>query len=259
MPSQEKKEKVKQIKKWFAGTDALLVLHYKGLTVSEATELRTTISGQGADMRVLKNTLTRIALADTEHAGLVPLIDGPIAVVFVKEDPASLARVIRDFTRGRKDLYFQGGMLGSRVLDGKQVDTFAMLPSREVLLAQAIGQAAAPLSGMVGVAAGLIRKMLTLFKAVAEKKGPEPGAAATTEAPPAAEEKAEEPPAEEPQAAEEAVEAEAAETAAEEAAAVTETEEEKPAEPEAAAPDEEPASEAGDQEKSEEPAQGDDE
>lgn len=250
MPSTEKKEKVKQIKKWFAGTDALLVLHYKGLTVSEANELRQTVTGQGAQMRVLKNTLTRIALADTEHEPLVPLIDGPVAVVFVKEDAASLARLIRDFAKGRKDFYFQGGMLGPRVLDGKQVDTLAMLPSREVLLAQAIGQAAAPLSGLAGVAAGPIRKMLALFKAVAEKKGAE--APAAEEAP-----ATEEAPAEAEVAPAEA-EAAPAEASAEESAEAA-TEEEKPAEAEAAAPDEPPAEEAGAAEDKEEPAEGGDE
>lgn len=183
MPSQEKKEKVKQITKWFEKSDSLLVLHYKGLKVSEANELREQIRGMDSELRVLKNTLTRIALADTPREELVPLFDGPVAVVFVKEDPAPVARALRDFSRGRQEFYLLGGMLEGHVLSGKQVEAFAMLPPRDVLVAQALGRVAAPLSGMVGVLAGPIRKMLGVMQAVVSKKEAEAPSVAAPEAP----------------------------------------------------------------------------
>lgn len=170
MPSQEKKEKVKQIRKWFSESDQLLVLHYKGLKVSEANELRGKIRDMDADLRVLKNTLTRIALEDSPNAGIMPLLDGPVAVVFVRSDAALVAKAIRDFARGRKEFYLQGGLLEGRVLDGKQVEAFAMLPPREVLLAQMAGVLQAPLARAVGVVVAPARKMLGLFQALADKK-----------------------------------------------------------------------------------------
>ena len=177
MPSQEKKEKVKQLKWWFEKADSLLILHYKGLTVSEANELRGVLKDYDVDMRVLKNTLTRIALSGTARESLVPFVDGPIAVVFVKGEAAGVARAVREFSRGRSDLFFQGGMIGDMVLSAEQVGSIASLPSKEVLLAQAVGRVASPLSGLVGVCAGPVRKMLGVLAALVEKKEKEPAAA----------------------------------------------------------------------------------
>lgn len=192
MPSQEKKEKVKKIEKWFENSESVLVLRYKGLKVSEANELRTLVVKNGAELRVLKNTLTRIALTGTPHEELVQLIDGPIAVVFAGQEPTAVAKVLKDYSRGRKDFQLLGGWFKERLITGKQAEAIATLPSREVLLARMLGQAAAPLSGFVGVCAGPIRKMLGLFQALkeraaaetpAQEKGAEPEAAEAVPAP----------------------------------------------------------------------------
>ena len=181
VPSREKKDKVKQIKKWFEQSESLLILHYRGLKVSEANELREQIKSMGSELRVLKNTLPKIALIDTPNEELAPLFEGPVAVVFANEDPAPVARTLRDFSRGHKEFYLLGGMLEGRVLDGKQVEAFAMLPSREILLAHAVGRAASPLSGFVGVLAGPLRKMIGVMQAIADKKaGEQPAAPAAT-------------------------------------------------------------------------------
>jgi len=172
VPSQEKKEKVKQIKKWFEQSDSLLVLHYRGLKVSEANELRGQVKGMNSELRVLKNTLARIALAGTPNEGLATMLDGPVAVVFVREDPAPVARSLRDFARGRDDFYLLGGMLEGRVLTGGEVEAFALLPPREVLVGMALGSVASPLSGLVGVMAGPLRKMLGVMQAITDKKAP---------------------------------------------------------------------------------------
>lgn len=177
MPSQEKKEKVKKIEKWFEKCESVLVLRYKGLKVSEANELRTLVGKNGAELRVLKNTLTRIALTGTPHEELVQLIDGPIAVVFAGQEPTAVAKVLKDYSRGRKDFQLLGGWFQERLITGKQAEAIATLPPREVLLARMLGQAAAPLSGFVGVCAGPVRKMLGLFQALKER------AAAETPAP----------------------------------------------------------------------------
>jgi large subunit ribosomal protein L10 len=181
MPSKEKKEKVKQIKKWFDGADSLLVLQYKGLTVSEANELRSRLKSMDSELRVLKNTLTRIAVADTPKEGITPLLDGPVAVVFVSDDAAATAKVLRDFGRGRKEFGLRGGLLEGRVLDGMQVEAFAVLPPREVLLAQMVGIVQAPLARAIQTVAAPARKMLGLFGALADKR------TAEAPAPPAAE------------------------------------------------------------------------
>lgn len=194
MPSQEKKDKVKEIAKWFDKTDTLLVLQYRGLTVFEANELRVTLKDLNSELRVLKNTLTRIAVAETPKEGITPLLEGPIAVVFVHDDAAATAKVLRDYSRGRKEFFLRGGLLEGRVLDGKQVETYAMLPPREVLLAQMVGVVQAPLARVLGTVLAPARKMLGLFQALADKKAAE---APAPKAAPAPETEAEKPPTEE--------------------------------------------------------------
>lgn len=169
MPSQEKKDKVKQIKKWFDRSDSLLLLRYRGLTVSDANELRERVRGMESELRVVKNTLTRIAIAGSRNEELSPMLEGPVAVVFVRQDPGPVARALREFARGRKDFFLLGGMVEGRAMDGGQVEAFAMLPTREVLVAQMLGTLKAPLAGAVGVGAGVIRRALGLFQAIAEK------------------------------------------------------------------------------------------
>ena len=170
MPSQEKKDKVRQIRKWFDGAESVLVLHYSGLRVSEANDLRGIVGQNGAELRVLKNTLTRIALSGSPHERLTELLEGPVAVVFAGPDPTPVARALRDFARGRKQFYMLGGLVSERLLDGRQVEAVATLPAREVLLAQMAGVMQAPLAKIVSAVVAPARKMLGLFQALADKK-----------------------------------------------------------------------------------------
>jgi large subunit ribosomal protein L10 len=247
MPSQDKKEKVKQIKKWFDKSDSLLVLHYKGVSVSEANELRGTLSGMDCELRVVKNTLTRIALADSPKESVTPLIDGPVAVVFVHNDPAGVAKTIRDFGKGRKEFFMLGGWLEGTVLDSKQVDSFALLPSREVLLAQLVGVVQAPLSRLIGTVVAPARKMLGLFKALETQVTEKAAQPAVTEKPA-------QPPAE--SAAEQASEEQPDKATIEEVANKEATTEEVAVTEQAAAPPvEEPSEEASEESTGDTPAQ----
>ncbi len=175
MPSKEKKERVAQIRKWFEDADSLLVLKYRGLRVTEANQLRTQIRNNNARLRVLKNTLTRLALAGTPREEIIPMIDGPIAVVFTNDDIAPVAKLIRDLSRGHDELFMIGGVFQGTTITAEQMGTLATLPPRDVMVARMIGQMAAPLSGLVGVCAGPIRKMLGVLAAIAEKKEKEAG------------------------------------------------------------------------------------
>ena len=175
MPSKEKKERVTQIRKWFEDADSLLVLKYRGLRVADANQLRIQIRSNNARLRVLKNTLTRLALAGTPREEIIPMIDGPIAVVFTNDDIAPVAKLIRDFSRGHDEMFMVGGVFQGTTITAEQAGTLAALPPRNVMVARMVGQMAAPLSGLVVVCAGPIRKMLGVLAAIAEKKEKETG------------------------------------------------------------------------------------
>ena len=120
MPSQEKKEKVKQIKKWFEKSDSLLVLHYRGLKVSEANELREQVKGH--ELRApgaQEHPYPHRARGHPEGGRWCPCSTGPSRSCSCSDDPAPVARTLREFSKGRKEFYLLGGMLEGRVLTGQ--------------------------------------------------------------------------------------------------------------------------------------------
>src|ERR687892_678194 len=92
MPSTKKIERVAELKRQIEGSAALLLTEYRGLTVSEITELRKSLRDGGARFAVIKNTLMRRAIEKTDAAGLGPLFEGPSAVAFVIDDPVAAAK-----------------------------------------------------------------------------------------------------------------------------------------------------------------------
>lgn len=170
MPSKEKVKKVEEIRDLFTESDSFVVIHYKGLRVAESNELRVKLRKADAKFKVLKNTLTRIALSGTQREQAVSIIEGPIAVAFTKSDLLPVARAIREFARGRGEIYFKGGMMGTRLLSADEIEKLATLPPREVLISRAIGQVSGLLSGLVGVCAGPLRKFLGVMNAIASQR-----------------------------------------------------------------------------------------
>jgi len=170
MPSAEKEKKVSELKRMFSNTDSLIVLHFKGLRVEEANELRTSLSSLGAEIHVMKNTLARLALKQAKMENVIPLIEGPVAVIFSRDKLQEIAKLTRDFTRGRKELFFRGGLFEGRLLDAEGVEKLASLPSREVLLSSAIGALRSPISKVALVCSSPLRNMILLVKAYAEKR-----------------------------------------------------------------------------------------
>ncbi len=170
MPSKEKIDKVEEIRNLFTESDSFVVIHYKGLRVADSNELRSKLKQTGAKFKVLKNTLTSIALSGTDREKAISLIEGPIAVAFTKDDLLPVTRAIREFARGKGEIYFRGGMMGDQMLNAEEVDRLATMPPREVLLARAIGQVSGLLSGFVGVCAGPLRNFVGVMRAIASQR-----------------------------------------------------------------------------------------
>ncbi|MDD5747803.1 MAG: 50S ribosomal protein L10 [Actinomycetota bacterium] len=171
MPSKEKEEKVKLLKKMFEGEDSLFFINFTGLGVSESSELRRILDDHGARMRVLKKTLTRIALKDLGREEILPFLEGPIAVIFSGDRAQEVARVTRNFMRERKGLFFRGGLFRGNVLSAAQIESLALIPPRETLVSQAVGAIRSPLFGMVFVSSAPLKRMLSVLNGVIESKG----------------------------------------------------------------------------------------
>jgi large subunit ribosomal protein L10 len=170
MPKQNKIDAVAEITADLKAAEIYYFLDYRGLTFAEATELRRRLRLAGADLRVVKNTLGKIAAANAGVEGLEELLAGPTAIAYVHGDPAKAAKTIQDFIKEKKKAAIRGGKLQRSVLTAAQVEALAALPSREVLIAQVVGAIASPLQGLANVLNGPIRGLVMVLAQVQEKQ-----------------------------------------------------------------------------------------
>jgi large subunit ribosomal protein L10 len=224
VPRPDKVAAVDEVKSGLTGSAATLLTHYRGLSVTELAELRAKLREVGAEYRVAKNTLTRIAARDAGMAELQDLLEGPTALVFCSEDPVAPAKALKAFAKDHPALVVRGGYLDGEVLDEAAAIKLADLASKEELLAQLAGLMYGALANTARLLQAPIEKQARLVQALIDAGGnpdvaetpaaEEPAAEAAAAEEPAAEEApAEEAPAEEPAAEEPAAEEPAAEDA----------------------------------------------
>jgi large subunit ribosomal protein L10 len=159
MPNiEEKAQVVAEIKEKLQSSSGVVLADYRGLTVSQVTQLRAQLRQAGVEYHVLKNTMVRRAAQEVGIEGLDPYLEGPTAVAF-SADPVAPAKVLADFAKSAKTFAIKGGVVEGKVIDMAGVKALADLPSREVLLAQVLRGMQAPLTGMANVLQGPIRKM----------------------------------------------------------------------------------------------------
>ncbi len=245
-PRPDKVAKVAELEQHFEDASAVLLTEYRGLDVPAMAELRNELHTAGADYKIYKNTLVRIA-ARQAGLDLDALLTGPTAIAFVGQRPdgtagdaAAAAKALRDFVKKNDALVLKGGVVDGTTMSVDQLKVLADLPSRDVLLAQIAGALAAPLQTFAGLLQAMPRNLAYGMKALIDTM--------PADAAPAAEA-----PAEEGAAATEADAAESSDTAtaeseapADEASAPTDETESPAAE---ATTDETPADAGSEQEK----------
>lgn len=136
-----------------------VVADYRGLNVSQVTELRKQLREAGVEFQVLKNTLLRRATAAAELTELDEVLTGPTAIAFSNDDVVAPARILNDFAKKNDALKLKGGVVEGRVIDADQIKALAELPSRDGLLSMLLSVLQAPM-----------RNFALAVKAVAEKE-----------------------------------------------------------------------------------------
>jgi large subunit ribosomal protein L10 len=152
-------------------SEAVFAVDYRGISVPQAAELRTTLRNADATFRVVKNTLTERAADQAGAEGLKELLEGPTAMTFVRGDAAAAAKALRDFRRGTQNtlLEFKGGWMNGAPLTAADIDAIAQLPSREVLYGRLVGMVASPLTGLAAAMGGLIGGLARQLQAIADQ------------------------------------------------------------------------------------------
>jgi len=131
-----KKSVVAQITQMARGSHSVIAAEYRGLSVADMTALRVKAREAAVHVRVVRNTLARRALADTEYACLSERLVGPLVLAFSQHEPASGARVMRDFSKANGKLVIKVAAFGGQLIEGSDIDVLANLPTREEALSQ---------------------------------------------------------------------------------------------------------------------------
>ncbi|NLW55357.1 MAG: 50S ribosomal protein L10 [Firmicutes bacterium] len=175
MARPEKEAMVAEVHEKLTKSQSVVLVDFRGLTVQEATELRKNLRSAGVELKVVKNTLTRLAAQKAELTELQPYLEGPTALAFGYEDPVAPAKILAEFARDHKKLELKGGVLEGRVIDQAEVKALAELPSREVLLGQLAGLLQAPVRNLVNVLSAPIRNTVYVLEAIRQKQAGEAG------------------------------------------------------------------------------------
>ncbi len=169
--SRDKKEAiVAELKKKFRDASIVIVAQSPGLTVAAADELRKKIREVGADYKVAKNTLVKLAAKGTDVEILTDMMTGPNAFAIGYDDPVALAKVLVDFRKDNEVMELRGGMLNGTPIDVQGIEALAKLPSREVLLAQMLSVLVATPTKLVQALSGIPRKLLYALRAIEDSK-----------------------------------------------------------------------------------------
>jgi large subunit ribosomal protein L10 len=169
-PKQEKVQAVQDFLKKVQASKSAVVTGYSGLTVEEVTQLRAQLFHAKVEYHVVKNNLARLALNQANITVLDDLLVGPTAIALAQEDAVAPIRVLSKFAKAHDKLTLRGGWLEGRKLSVQDIKILANLPSREVLLAKLFGSMKSPVTGIVMVLAGPMRKLVYALNAVKELK-----------------------------------------------------------------------------------------
>jgi large subunit ribosomal protein L10 len=146
----KKAEVVDGLRGVFSDAGVVVVAHYKGLSVAEVSELRRGMREAGAAFRVTKNTLAKIALAETPYASLEGLFSGPTAIAW-SADPIAAPKAAVGFAKRNDKLAIVGGALPGNLLTPDQVRALAELPGIDELRARLVGLLTTPAARLIGV------------------------------------------------------------------------------------------------------------
>jgi large subunit ribosomal protein L10 len=149
MDRAEKEAAVAEIAERLGEVETVLAVDYRGISVTQAAELRAKLREADASFKVVKNRLAKLAVEQAGTDGLTELLVGPTALTFVQGDVVTAAKAINSFNREHDILAFKGGLMDGEPLDEDRFKTLARLPSLEVMHGQLVGMAASPLSGLV--------------------------------------------------------------------------------------------------------------
>ena len=165
-----KKEIVAEVSEVASQALSVAVAEYRGMEVSELTELRVKAREQGVFLKVVRNTLAKRALADTQFADLESALTGPLIYGFSIEAPGGAARLFKDFAKTNDKLNVTALSIGSGLLGPEKLDAVAALPTRDEALARLLATFKAPVGKFVQTINEVPGKFVRVLAAIKDEK-----------------------------------------------------------------------------------------
>jgi large subunit ribosomal protein L10 len=161
---------VAQLHDKFARAVSAVLADFRGLTVQELTDLRQQLRDASLELAVVKNTLARLAVRETDFEKLSPYLKGPTSITFSYRDTVAPAKVLSTYVRKQPKLAVRAGLFEGEIVPAERIAEIADLPPRDVLLALTLAAMQGPMVGLVGVLQGVLSTFIGTLQAIHDKK-----------------------------------------------------------------------------------------
>ena len=166
----QKQAVVAEVAEVAANAFSAVAAQYRGLTVVEMTELREKARESGVYLRVVKNTLVRKAVENTEFECIQDALQGPLVMAFSMEDPGSAARLVKDFSKNHEKLETQFVSVGGQLLEASELDRLSKLPTKDQAISMLMSVMKAPVEKFVRTLAEPHSQLVRVVDAVRIQK-----------------------------------------------------------------------------------------
>ena len=167
---EEKKAVVAEVSEVAKGAFSAVAAVYSGVTVDEMTDLRVKARQDNVYLRVVKNTLARRALENTDFECMSERLTGPLILAFSQEDPGAAARVAKDFAKENDKFEVTMLSVGGELLEPSDIDKLAMLPTRDQAISMLMAVMLAPTEKFVRTLNAVPTKLVRTVAAISDQK-----------------------------------------------------------------------------------------
>ena len=166
MNQKSKEQIVTDIQQTIDGAELIMLTDFRGLDAESMNTLRNKVRETSSQYLVVKNTLAKIAIKDTEYSVLSDFFTGPTALLFTHSDPVASSKAVLDFVKDNPALEIRLGYLQGNVIQPDKIKELSQLPGREALLSRLLGSLNSAPQGLVTVLTGVQRKFVGVIDAI---------------------------------------------------------------------------------------------
>lgn len=170
LTKEQKNEQSLELRDKLAGVTTLFLLENRGLKVNDVNVLRSEVRKTEATYKVVKNSVTKLAVAGTEMEAITPFLIGPKVLAYTEGDGVALAKVLKDFIKKHPELSFEEAFLEGQILESAEAEKIADMPSREELVAKLLMLLQSPIRRLAVALNAPLQQFATAVSQIAEQK-----------------------------------------------------------------------------------------